>query len=139
MIPITERLAIDDAEIQVTFIQASGPGGQNVNKVATAAQLRFDAAASPNLTEALRARLKRLAGRRMTRDGVVVITARRFRTQEGNRKDAVARLVALLREAALPPTRRRPTRPSKAAKARRLDDKHKQSQRKRLRKPPGEE
>ena len=139
MIPITDHIALDEAEIEFTYIQASGPGGQNVNKVASAAQLRFDAKASPNLSAALLARLAGLAGRRMTRDGVVVITARRFRTQERNRQDATDRLIALLRAAAVPPAKRRPTRPSKAAKARRLDEKRQRSEKKRQRQTRGED
>lgn len=105
------------------FVRSSGPGGQNVNKVATCAQLRFDAARSPALTPAMLARLRRLAGRRMTKDGVVVIEARQFRTQERNREDAEARLVALLQRAAIAPTTRRPTRPSAGQRRHRLEQK----------------
>src|SRR5690349_15182184 len=97
MIPITETLGLDEAEISVTFIRASGPGGQNVNKVASAVQLRFDIRHSPSLSEAVRERLERLGGSRVSQDGVVVITARRFRSQERNRADALERLLALIR------------------------------------------
>ncbi len=133
MIEITDTIAINEDEIHVEFIRASGPGGQNVNKVASAVQLRFDATQSPALTDAVRTRLKRLAGRRMTRDGVVVITARRYRTQEKNRADALNRLVTLIRNAAVTPKARRPTRPTTAARKRRLDDKKRRSRVKRLR------
>ncbi|MEY4879466.1 MAG: hypothetical protein RJB62_935 [Pseudomonadota bacterium] len=122
-IQITPGISIDEDEIAETFVQASGPGGQNVNKVATAVQIRFDAMGSPSLPEALRARLKTLAGRRLTKDGVLVIVAQRFRTQERNRADARARLVALLAEAAMTPKPRMKTRPSYAAKQRRRADK----------------
>ena len=110
-----------------------GPGGQNVNKVSTAVQLRFDLRGSPSLPEAVRARAERLAGRRLTKEGVLVITAARFRTQEQNRADALARLVELLRQAAERPTPRRPTRPSRAAKRRRMDDKTRRGSIKKLR------
>ncbi len=123
MIEITEQIAIDPREIGETFIHAGGPGGQNVNKLSTAVQLRFDLAGSPSLPEDVRARARHLAGKRLTKDGEIVITARRYRTREQNRADALARLVALLRQAAERPIHRRPTRPGKAAKQRRLDAK----------------
>src|SRR5277367_4022894 len=123
MIDITASLSLDDSEISETFIRASGPGGQNVNKVASAAQLRFDAKASPSLPEPVKARLLRLAGSRATREGVIIITAQHFRSQERNREDARDRLVALIRRAAEPPKPRRPTRPSNAQRRERLADK----------------
>ncbi len=121
------------------FIRASGPGGQNVNKVASAVQLRLDLAAVAGLPADARQRLDHLAGRRLTQDGVLVITARRFRTQERNRQDALDRLVALLRRAALPPNPRRPTRPSAAAKRRRLAAKAHRAALKQQRRPGGDE
>ena len=140
MIEITGDIRIDPREIEESFIRASGPGGQNVNKVASAVQLRFDVRRSPSLPSAVAARAARLAGRRLTKEGVIVITAARFRTQEQNRADALARLVALLREAAKRPVRRVPTRPGRAAKARRVDAKTKRGALKRLRgKRPGED
>ena len=123
MIAITDTLSFDDAEISESFIRASGPGGQNVNKVASAVQLRFDVRGSPSLPEPVRARLARLAGNRVSQDGILVITARRFRSQERNRADALQRLVALTLRAATPPRPRRATRPSAAARQRRLADK----------------
>ncbi len=133
MIQVTSRIAIEERELEERFIRASGPGGQNVNKVATAVQLRFYLRHSPNLPEELRDRAARLAGRRLTKDGILVITAARFRSQERNREDALARLVALLRQAAQPPTPRKATRPGRAAKKRRLDDKTRRGAVKRLR------
>jgi ribosome-associated protein len=120
MIPITDTIAIDERELSETFIRASGPGGQNVNKVATAVQLRFDMGNSPSLSDEVKHRLARLAGSRLTADGVIVITAQRFRTQERNREDALERLVALIRRAIKPPTPRRATKPTRASQERRL-------------------
>ena len=127
MIQITPSISINENEIEEHFIRAPGPGGQKVNKTESAVQLRFNAQNSPALSNAVFLRLKPLAGRRMTRDGVIVITANRFRAQEANRRDAMERLIALIREAAAPPKYRRPTRPSKSAKQRRLDSKRRQS------------
>ena len=133
MIEITGEISIEEREIEESFIRASGPGGQNVNKVSSAVQLRFDVRHSPSLPSAVRTRAARLAGRRLTKEGVIVITAARFRTQEKNRADALARLVALLREAAKRPAPRVPTRPGRAAKARRTDTKTRRGALKRLR------
>jgi ribosome-associated protein len=123
MIRVTKTIALDDNEIGETFVRASGPGGQNVNKVSTAVQLRFDARGSPSLPEPVRARLLRAAGSRLTRDGVVVIVAQRFRSQERNRQDAIDRLVELIRAASVAPVPRRPSKPTKASKRRRLEGK----------------
>lgn len=120
---IAPDLAIDDSELDISFIQAGGPGGQNVNKVATAAQLRFDARKSLSLSNEIKARLQDLAGSRLTRDGVIVITARQHRTQERNRQDAVARLLDLIRRASVRPVRRRATKPSAGERERRLEAK----------------
>ena len=120
MIPITGGIELDEREIEESFIRASGPGGQNVNKVASAVQLRFDIGHSPSLPEPVRDRLVRLGGHRVSQEGVLVITARRYRSQERNRADALDRLVALIRRAATPPRPRQPTRPTAAARERRL-------------------
>ncbi|MEK0082731.1 alternative ribosome rescue aminoacyl-tRNA hydrolase ArfB [Benzoatithermus flavus] len=134
MIQVTSSIAIDEREIEESFVRASGPGGQNVNKVASAVQLRFDVRGSPSLPESVRERLIRLAGRRLTQEGVLVITAQRFRTQERNREDALARLLALIREAAAPPAPpRKPTKPTPGAQRRRLAAKARRSTIKALR------
>jgi ribosome-associated protein len=133
MITITDTLAFDESEISESFIRASGPGGQNVNKVASAVQLRFDVRRSPSLPAAVRERLERLGGSRVSQDGVLVITAQRFRSQERNRQDALDRLVALIQRAATPPPLRRATAPTRASRERRLADKTKRGRIKRQR------
>jgi ribosome-associated protein len=140
MIRITDTIALDDGEIAESFVRAAGPGGQNVNKLATAVQLRFDVRQSRSLPPEVRARLERLAGRRLTTEGVLVITAQRHRTQERNREDARERLVELIRRAAVPPVPRRPTKPTHASRKRRLESKQRRAKIKRLRGArPGEE
>jgi ribosome-associated protein len=122
-IAVTETIRLEEAEVAFEFVRASGPGGQNVNKVATAAKLYFDIDRSPSLPEEVRRRLRTLAGRRVNAAGVLIIDARRYRTQEGNRRDALERLTELIRLASVVPRPRRPTRPGAAAKARRIDEK----------------
>jgi len=134
MIQVTRRIALDEREIEESFVRASGPGGQNVNKLSTAVELRFDVRQSPSLPEAVKTRLKALAGRRLTKDGVLVLVAQRHRTQERNRADALERLVELIREAAAPPPPpRRPTKPTAGSKRRRLESKTRRSTVKKLR------
>jgi ribosome-associated protein len=130
---VTPNITLDEKEISFDFIRASGPGGQNVNKVATAVQLRFDVRHSPNLTGDVRTRLTRLAGRRINEDGILVIEAKRFRTQERNRQDAMDRLIALIRKASERPKRRIGTKPSKGSKERKLAAKRHRSRIKQLR------
>jgi ribosome-associated protein len=130
---VTRSIRIDEREIVEQFVRSPGPGGQNVNKVATAVELRFDASASPALSAEVRERLAKLAGRRLTADGVLVIDAHRYRTRERNREDARARLVDLLRRAAKPPIPRRATRPTRASQERRLAGKRERAGTKRAR------
>ncbi|HEY2229191.1 MAG TPA: alternative ribosome rescue aminoacyl-tRNA hydrolase ArfB [Xanthobacteraceae bacterium] len=133
MIRITDRISIEERELEERFVRASGPGGQNVNKLSSAVQLRFDVRHSPSLAPDVRQRLERMAGRRLTREGVIVIMAQRHRTQERNRQDALDRLIELIREASVPPTPRRPTRPTRGSKERRLETKKNRSNIKNLR------
>ena len=139
MIRIDSRTSIDEGDLRESFIRASGPGGQNVNKVSTAVELRYDARGATTLPEDVRERLMKLAGSRLTLDGVIVILAQRFRTQERNRADALERLVAMVRQAAVRPIRRIATRPTLGSKTRRLDAKKIASTTKSLRRrPPGD-
>ncbi len=133
MIRVNAHISIDEREIEENFVRASGPGGQNVNKLATAVQLRFDVRRSPSLPDDVRTRLERLAGARLTRDGVLVIIAQSHRTQGRNRQDALDRLVDLIRRAAIAPRLRRPTRPTKASRERRVEAKKHRAGLKRLR------
>jgi ribosome-associated protein len=137
MIAVNENIALAESEVSYQFHPSSGPGGQNVNKVATAAVLRFDAGASPSLSEDVRLRLRSVAGKRMSSDGVIMIKAQRFRSQDRNREDALSRLVTLIRSAAERPRLRRATAPSRAAVARRLDAKTRRARTKQLRGPVG--
>ena len=133
MIRINAEIALEEWEIEESFLRSPGPGGQNVNKLETAVQLRFDVRHSPSLPEPVRRRLERLAGQRLTREGVLVLTAHRHRTRERNRADALERLVELIRQAAVAPVPRRPTGPTKASKERRLDAKKHRARNKKLR------
>jgi ribosome-associated protein len=133
MLHIADDIVLDMAEIKESFIRSTGPGGQNVNKVSTAVEMRFDARRSPSLPQAMRARLEKLAGQRLTSDGIIVIVANRFRSQHRNRQDALERLIALLKKAAEPPRPRHPTRPTRASKQRRADAKRRRSAVKALR------
>jgi ribosome-associated protein len=139
MIRITALISIDPSEIEFSFIRASGPGGQNVNKVSSAAQARFDVAGSASIPDEVKARLLRLAGARATKDGAIVITADRFRTQERNREDAIERLVALIAQAAHKPKPRKPTKPTRAGVERRLETKTKRGRIKAQRRRRAEE
>ncbi len=133
MIRVTPEIDIDEREIEENFVRASGPGGQNVNKLSTAVQLRFDVRHSPSLPGDVRARLERLAGSRLTRDGILVIIAQRHRTQARNRQDALDRLIDLIRSAAVRPIKRRPTKPTRASRERRIEGKKRRAGIKRLR------
>jgi len=133
MIRITHRISLNDDEIEESFIRASGPGGQHVNKTESAVQIRFDVRRSPSLPEDVRHRLERLAGSRLTNDGVLILVSDRHRSQQRNRQDAMERLTELIREASIPPTPRRPTKPTLGSKKRRLEAKSQRSATKRLR------
>lgn len=139
MIEVTRNIRLDESEIQERFIRASGPGGQNVNKLATAVQLRFDVRRSPSLPDPVRARLEKLSGRRLTQDGVLVITAQRYRTQERNRADALERLVTLIAEASIPDKPRRATKPTYSSRLKRVESKRRRANVKAARGRPGGE
>ncbi len=139
MIRVTPRLSIEETELEESFIRASGPGGQNVNKVSSAVQLRFDVRRSPSLPDAVRTRLEKLAGSRLTLDGVLILTAQAHRSQERNRQDARDRLIALIRQAAVAPIPRRPTKPTLGSKLRRLEAKGVRSTIKKLRGPANDD
>jgi len=141
MIQVTDTIAIEEQELHEEFVRASGPGGQNVNKVSSAVQLRFDVTRSPSLPDDVRERLIRLGGKRVTEEGVLIIDARRYRSQDRNRQDARERLVEMIRRAAETPKARRETKPGRAAKTRRLESKRRQADKKRLRRllPPPED
>jgi ribosome-associated protein len=128
VIEITPTFSFDESELQYSYVRASGPGGQNVNKVATSVQLRFDVRNSPSLTEEIKTRLIRLGGSRMTADGILIIEAKRYRTQEQNRSDALQRLTTLLHKASQAPEIRHATRPTQASRLRRMESKRKRSQ-----------
>ena len=138
MLEITDSISIDESELQFDYIRASGPGGQNVNKVSSAVQLRFDVRNSPSLADDVRLRLEFLAGKRLSADGVLVIEARRYRSQEQNRQDAIQRLAALVHKATEPPRLRRRTRPTAESKRRRLEEKRRRAEIKRLRRDPND-
>jgi len=133
MIRVTDHISLDEDELQESFVRSSGPGGQNVNKLSTAVQLRFDVRRSPSLPNDVAIRLMNLAGKRMTKDGVLVINAQQYRTQERNREDARERLFALIREAAVKPVPRRPTKPTRASKLKRVEGKKIRSNIKKMR------
>jgi len=136
MLSINHKIQIPESELEEQFVRSSGPGGQNVNKVATAVQLRFDVDESRHLDDEVKSRLKRTAASRMTDEGVILIEAKRYRTQERNREDARERLAALIRKALRKPKRRKKTKPSRAARQRRLDEKKKRAEKKIYRRKP---
>ena len=137
MIIVTDKIILVEDEIQLDYVRASGPGGQKINKTASAVQLRFNVLNSPALTEDVRARLIKLAGKRITEHGELIIRANRYRTQEENRQDAINRLVSLVQEAAVVPKKRKKTKPTEASRKRRLDAKKRRSEKKQLRKRVG--